>query len=108
MSETMKVADLAAELLALAKPLAAFDMPLLDAHGATLALDVSAGERTVMKSGSRIRSTQIGLAASIGLDHLPTRPQPRVVVVSAGDDLVEPGSQLRDGEDEFEIGRAHV
>jgi molybdopterin biosynthesis enzyme len=102
MSETMRVADLAAELLTLAKPLAAFDMPLLDAHGATLALDVSSGERTVMKSGSRIRSTQIGLAASLGLDHLPTRPQPRVVVISAGADLVEPGSQLRDGEDEFE------
>ena len=102
MSETIKVADLAAELLALAKPLAAFDMPLLDAHGATLALDVRSGERVVMKSGSRIRSTQIGLAASLGLDHLPTRPQPRVVVVSVGDDLVEPGSPLRDGEDEFE------
>jgi len=102
MSETMKVAELATELLALAKPLAAFDMPLLDAHGATLALDVSSGDRVVMKAGSRIRSTQIGLAASLGLDHLPTRPQPRVVVISAGDDLVEPGSQLRDGEDEFE------
>jgi len=101
-SETIKVADLAAELLALAKPLAAFEMPLLDSHGATLALDVSSGERVVMKSGSRIRSTQIGLAASLGLDHLPTRPQPRVVVVSVGDDLVEPGSPLRDGEDEFE------
>jgi molybdopterin biosynthesis enzyme len=98
----MKVAELATELLALAKPLAAFDMPLLDAHGATLALDVSSGDRVVMKAGSRIRSTQIGLAASLGLDHLPTRPQPRVVVISAGDDLVEPGSQLRDGEDEFE------
>ena len=102
MSETMKVAELATELLALAKPLAAFDMPLLDSHGATLALDVSSGDRVVMKAGSRIRSTQIGLAASLGLDHLPTRPQPRVVVISAGDDLVEPGSQLRDGEDEFE------
>ena len=102
MSETMKVAELAAELLVLAKPLAAFDMPLLDAHGATLALDVSAGDRVVMKAGSRIRSTQIGLAASLGLDHLPTRPQPRVVVISAGADLVEPGSQLRDREDEFE------
>ena len=102
MSETMKVAELATELLALAKPLAAFDMPLLDAHGSTLALDVSCGDRVVMKAGSRIRSTQIGLAASLGLDHLPTRPQPRVVVISAGDDLVEPGSQLRDGEDEFE------
>jgi molybdopterin molybdotransferase len=102
MSETMKVGELASELLALATPLAAFDMPLLDAHGATLALDITSGERVVMKAGSRIRSTQIGLAASLGLDHLPTRPQPRVVVISAGADLVEPGSQLRDGEDEYE------
>ncbi|MEY3169634.1 MAG: hypothetical protein RL421_877 [Actinomycetota bacterium] len=98
----MKVSDLAAELLTLAKPLAAFDMPLLDAHGATLATDLTSGDRTVMKAGSRIRSTQIGLAASLGLDQLPTRPQPRVVVISAGADLVEPGSQLRDREDEFE------
>ncbi|KRO30909.1 MAG: hypothetical protein ABR60_05740 [Actinobacteria bacterium BACL2 MAG-120802-bin41] len=102
MSETIKVAELATELLALAKPLAAFDMPLLDAHGATLALDVLFGEQVALKSGSRIRSTQIGLAASLGLDRLPTRPQPRVVIVSAGDDLVEPGSPLRDGEDEYE------
>lgn len=98
----MKVSELAAELLALAKPLAAFDMPLLDAHGATLATDVLSGDRVVLKSGSRIRSTQIGLAASLGLDQLPTRPQPRVVVISAGADLVEPGSQLRDREEEFE------
>ena len=102
MSETTRVSEFAAELLALAKPLAAFDMPLLDAHGATLALDVSSGDRVVMKSGSRIRATQIGLAASIGLDHLPTRPQPRVVVISAGADLVEPGNPLRDREDEYE------
>ncbi len=102
MSETMKVAQLATELLALAKPLAAFDMPLLDAHGATLALDVLSGEKVALKSGSRIRSTQIGLAASLGLDRLPTRPQPRVVIVSAGDDLVEPGLPLRDSEDEYE------
>jgi molybdopterin biosynthesis enzyme len=76
-------------------------MPLLDAHGATLAEDVYAGERLVMKAGSRIRSTQIGLAASIGLDHLPTRPHPRVVVISAGPDLVEPGLELT-GDEEYE------
>jgi hypothetical protein len=51
-SETIKVAELATELLVLAKPLAAFDMPLLDAHGATLALDVSSGEQVALKSGS--------------------------------------------------------
>ena len=48
----------------------------------------------VMHSGVRIRATHIGLAASIGLGHLPTRPHPRVVVLSAGSDLVEPGKLL--------------
>ena len=90
------------QLLSISAPLESFDMPLLDAHGATLAEDIFAGNRHVLKKGSRIRSTQIGLAASIGLDHLPTRPHPRVVVISAGDDLVEPGQRLEDSDDEFE------
>jgi molybdopterin biosynthesis enzyme len=77
-------------------------MSLLDAHGATLAEDVYAGERLVLRAGTRIRSTQIGLAASIGRDHLPTRPHPRVVVLSAGPDLVEPGQPLKDSSDEYE------
>jgi molybdopterin biosynthesis enzyme len=96
------VNDLLTQLLAISAPLEPFEMPLLDAHGATLAEDIFAGDRHVLKKGSRIRSTQIGLAASIGLDHLPTRPHPRVVVISAGDDLVEPGNRLEDSEDEFE------
>jgi molybdopterin molybdotransferase len=94
MAEHMKVDEFLSSLLALCHPLEPFDMPLLDAHGATLAADVYAGERLVLKEGSRIRSTQIGLAASIGRDHLLTRPHPRVVVLSAGPDLVEPGQSL--------------
>ncbi|MEN9412629.1 MAG: hypothetical protein RLZZ87_154 [Actinomycetota bacterium] len=99
MSDRVRVDEVLTSLLNLCTPLEPFDMPLLDAHGATLAEDVYAGERLVMKSGSRIRSTQIGLAASIGLDHLPTRPHPRVVVISAGPDLVEPGISLKDQEE---------
>ena len=101
MAEHTRVDEFLTSLLAICKPLDSFEMPLLDAHGATLSQDVFAGERLVMKAGSRIRSTQIGLAASIGLDHLPTRPHPRVVVMSAGPDLVEPGNTLKDDE-EFE------
>jgi molybdopterin biosynthesis enzyme len=101
MSDRVRVDEVLTSLLNLCTPLEPFDMPLLDAHGATLAEDIYAGERLVMKSGSRIRSTQIGLAASIGLDHLPTRPHPRVVVLSAGPDLVEPGISLKD-EEEYE------
>ena len=102
MEQQPSVEELLEKLLEIASPLAPFDMPLLDAHGATLASDIYAGERLVLRSGSRIRSTQIGLAASIGLDRLPTLPHPRVVVISAGDDLVEPGQPLAESEDEFE------
>ena len=94
MAEHVRVDEFLSSLLALCQPLEPFDMSLLDAHGATLAADVFAGDRLVLKEGSRIRSTQIGLAASIGRDHLPTRPHPRVVVLSAGPDLVEPGQTL--------------
>lgn len=82
------------QLLLLAQPLAPLDLPLLDAHGATLASDIEVGTRRVLTGGSRIRSTHIGIAASVGLDHLPTHPHPRVVVISAGGDLTEPGEQL--------------
>jgi molybdopterin molybdotransferase len=101
MSEQMRVDEFLTSLLSICHPLDPFEMPLLDAHGATLAKDIYAGERLVLKADSRIRSTQIGLAASIGLDHLPTRPHPRVVILSAGPDLVEPGQPIS-GQEEFE------
>ena len=82
------------QLLLLTQPLAPLDLPLLDAHVATLASDIEVGTRRVLTGGSRIRSAHIGIAASVGLDHLPTRPHPRVVVISAGGDLTEPGEQL--------------
>jgi molybdopterin biosynthesis enzyme len=102
MPEHTRVDEFLTSLLSICKPLEPFEMSLLDAHGATLAEDVYAGERLVLRTGTRIRSTQIGLAASIGRDHLPTRPHPRVVVLSAGPDLVEPGQPLKDSSDEYE------
>ena len=102
MDQVVSVDELIDQLLEISHPLAPLDLPLLDAHGATLAEDVYAGSRLVLRKGSKIRSTQIGLAASIGLNHLPTLPHPRVVVLSAGDDLVEPGQLLGDSEDEYE------
>ncbi len=102
MDSQITVKDLLARVLAISHPLAPFEMPLLDAHGATLAENIFVGERLVLRKGSRIRSTQIGLAASIGLARLPTQPHPRVVVISAGDDLVEPGQFLTSEDEEFE------
>jgi len=101
MTEQMRVDEFLAAVLEITQPLDPFDMPLLDAHGAIIASDVSAGDRLVLKAGTLIQSRQIGLAASIGLSRLPTRPHPRVVVLSAGPDLVEPGMDLVD-EEEYE------
>ncbi|MDA3030409.1 MAG: hypothetical protein O2823_03650 [Actinomycetota bacterium] len=102
MDEILTVEQLQERLLELAKPLAALDLPLLDSHGATLANDLLVDEQLAIKNGQQIGSTQIALAASLGLDRLPTRPHPRVVIISAGDDLVEPGSKLAKDDDEFE------
>ena len=102
MDEMVTVGAFQEQLLNLSKPLAALDLPLLDAHGATLASDLLVDEKPVIRSGQLIDSTQIALSASLGLDRLPCRPHPRVVIISAGDDLVEPGSKLADADDEFE------
>ena len=102
MDSRISVKSMLAELLAISHPLAPFDMPLLDAHGATLADEISLGDQLVLAKGTRIRSPQIGFAASIGLSRLPTQPHPRVVIISAGGDLVEPGQDLEDDEAEYE------
>ena len=59
--------------------------------------DVQAGE-LVLASGSHLGSSQIGLAAAVGRARLSVRPRPRVVVVSTGSELVEPGTPLQPGQ----------
>jgi molybdopterin biosynthesis enzyme len=102
MDQSISVAQFQEKLLELAQPLTPLDLPLLDAHGATLSSNLMVDDQLLLKTGDRIGATQIGLAASLGLDRLPCRPHPRVVIISAGDDLVEPGSKLADDGDEFE------
>ena len=50
MSEQVRVNGFLTSLLAICHPLDSFLMPLLDAHGATLAEDVYDGERLVMRT----------------------------------------------------------
>lgn len=52
--------------------------------------DVKSGT-TVLKRGSRISARQVALLAGLGFHRVRVRPAPRVVVVSIGDELVEPG-----------------
>ncbi len=59
--------------------------------------DVAAGE-SVLARGTPLGSAQIGLAAAVGRSRVSVRPRPRVVVVSTGSELVEPGTPLGPGQ----------
>lgn len=59
--------------------------------------DVAAGE-VVLPRETVLGSPQIGLAAAVGRSRVLVRPRPRVVVVSTGSELVEPGTPLGPGQ----------
>ena len=70
--------------------------PDLGAYVRRAGEDVSAGD-TVLKRGSHLGAPQVGLAAAVGRSRVLVRPRPRVVVVSTGSELVEPGLPLTPG-----------
>jgi molybdopterin molybdotransferase len=59
--------------------------------------DVTAGQ-LVLSEGTRLGPGQLGLLAAIGRDRVMVRPRPRVVVLSTGSELVEPGSPVEPGQ----------
>jgi molybdopterin molybdotransferase len=58
--------------------------------------DISAGS-VILPAGTRLRSQELGLAASIGLAELPVRRRLRVAVFFTGDELTMPGQPLAPG-----------
>ncbi|MBE1533942.1 molybdotransferase-like divisome protein Glp [Actinomadura algeriensis] len=59
--------------------------------------DVREGQ-VVVDAGTRLRAPQLGMIAAVGRSRVAVRPKPRVVVVSTGDELREPGSDLDHGQ----------
>ena len=58
--------------------------------------DARAGD-VLLPAGVRMRPMHIAVAASAGRRAVPVRPRPRVVVLSTGDELAEPGTPLVPG-----------
>ncbi|MFJ5233173.1 gephyrin-like molybdotransferase Glp [Kitasatospora sp. NPDC088391] len=59
--------------------------------------DVTAGD-TVLRAGTVLGPTQLGLLAAIGRGTVAVRPRPRVVVLSTGSELVPPGEAAGPGQ----------
>jgi molybdopterin molybdotransferase len=58
--------------------------------------DAAEGE-TLLSAGTRLRAMQVAVAASAGRKAVSVRPRPRVVVLSTGNELTEPGTPLVPG-----------
>ncbi|MBA3743382.1 gephyrin-like molybdotransferase Glp [Sporichthya sp.] len=59
--------------------------------------DVSTGQ-LLLPAGTELGSAQIGMLAAIGVSRVEVHPRPRVVVISTGSELVEPGQPLGPGQ----------
>ncbi|MFI6443406.1 gephyrin-like molybdotransferase Glp [Kitasatospora sp. NPDC050543] len=59
--------------------------------------DITAG-RQVLTAGTLLGPTQLGLLAAIGRATVKVRPRPRVVVLSTGSELVQPGEPVGPGQ----------
>ncbi|MEV6163166.1 gephyrin-like molybdotransferase Glp [Streptomyces sp. NPDC052052] len=67
------------------------------AHVRARGSDVEPGD-LALSAGSVIGPPQIGLLAAIGRSTVTVRPRPRVVVISTGSELVQPGEELTPGQ----------
>ncbi|MFD4578029.1 gephyrin-like molybdotransferase Glp [Streptomyces sp. NPDC058417] len=67
------------------------------AHVRAQGSDVRAGDRA-LAAGTVLGPPQIALLAAIGRGTARVRPRPRVVVLSTGSELVQPGSDLGSGQ----------
>jgi putative molybdopterin biosynthesis protein len=62
------------------------------AHVSFAGTDIAAGE-IVLHRGQQLSSRETGVLAAIGIDHVPVYRQPRVGVLSTGDEIIPPGQE---------------
>jgi molybdopterin molybdotransferase len=67
------------------------------AHIRSRGSDVQAGD-LALEAGTVLGPPQIGLLAAIGRGTVRVRPRPRVVVLSTGSELIQPGEKLGPGQ----------
>lgn len=53
----------------------------------------------LLSEGEILTDRKIGVLAGAGIDKVLVRPRPRVVILSSGEELVEPGATVHHGED---------
>src|SRR5205823_1339014 len=58
--------------------------------------DVGRGE-TVLRAGDLLTSRETGVLAAIGVAAVPVIRQPRVAILSTGDELIPPGQAMQPG-----------
>tara|TARA_B100001109_G_scaffold251178_1_gene245329 strand:- start:51362 stop:52597 length:1236 start_codon:yes stop_codon:yes gene_type:complete len=59
--------------------------------------DIRAGQ-ILLTAGRRLRPADVGLLASVGIAQVSVRPRLKVALLATGDELVEPGRPLADGQ----------
>jgi molybdopterin molybdotransferase len=73
------------------------DAPPAGSHLRAAGEDIAAGA-VALTAGTPLGAAQLGLAAAVGITSVPVRRRPRVLVLSTGSELVEPGQALQPGQ----------
>jgi molybdopterin molybdotransferase len=73
------------------------DAPPAGSHLRAAGEDIAAGA-VALSAGTPLGAAQLGLAAAVGVSTVSVRRRPRVLVLSTGSELVEPGQPLLPGQ----------
>jgi molybdopterin molybdotransferase len=73
------------------------DAPPAGSHLRAAGEDIAAGA-VALSAGTPLGAAQLGLAAAVGISTVSVRRRPRVLVLSTGSELVEPGQPLLPGQ----------